>query len=134
MRIKTLLVALVLATVVLTPGVATATPYAYPAVLGPAAGNCYAAPVTYQGVYSLYVMGGVCGAFTQGVIAEFGNSRMVLQSDGNLVIYAIDSGQAAWGFSPNPGTVKAYFQVDGGVHRSRRPGPERVRGNSPTSP
>lgn len=111
----TTVLAAVAAMVMLTPGVAAATPYAYPPTLGPAAGNCYASQETFQGVPGLYVLGGDCGAFTQGVIAEFGNSRLILQTDGNLVIYAIDSGRAAWSFSPNPGTIKAYFQVDGNL-------------------
>ena len=85
------------------------------ATFGPAA-HCAAQRDSFQNVGGLWGIAGSCN-FNIGDLAYFGNSRLVLQSDGNLVIYAIDSGQAAWSTN-SQGLTSAYtmrFQVDGNL-------------------
>jgi hypothetical protein len=68
----------------------------------------------YQGVSGLYVEPECI--FGVGDLAYFGNSRLTLQSDGNLVIYALDSGRAAWSSgSYGSGGVQLKFQSDGNL-------------------
>jgi hypothetical protein len=102
------------------------------AVLATTSVAAYASPIAYTPTttphtrcagYNWYYHQGVPGLggfatcyFDQGNLAGFGNSRLVFQPDGNLVIYAIDSGQAAWSSnSHNRGGTRLEFQADGNL-------------------
>lgn len=70
----------------------------------------------WLGVYGIWFEPGNC-TFDTGDLAYFANSRLVLQpQDGNLVIYAIDSGRAAWGAGAKVRTgVHMSFESDGNL-------------------
>jgi hypothetical protein len=77
--------------------------------------HCTWFPNSYQGVYGDWFEQGNC-YFDQGDLAYFANSRLVLQSDGNLVIFAIDSGRVAWNSGSQGHTgVRMTFQSDGNL-------------------
>jgi len=107
MRIKILIPILVVATL------AAAAPARASTLRTPVVTQTGCTPFwsSFQGVTGLWLPEAGC-YFQTGSIAYFGNSRLALQTDGNLVIYAIDSGRAAWD-SHSYGAISNVYMIWG---------------------